>query len=103
VAVAGFALAPRPALITTAFVATAAFVDPGLLANSPTGQLAVELALLLPVLLLFGRGAMALRYLLNAVKELRAARAEIAQQAADRERARIARDLHDLLGDTVCR
>jgi two-component system sensor histidine kinase DesK len=101
VAVAGFALAPRPASITIAFVATAAFLDAGLLANSPAGQLALQLALLLPVLLLFGGGAMALRYLLNALKELRAARAEIAQQAADRERARIARDLHDLLGHSL--
>jgi two-component system sensor histidine kinase DesK len=99
--VAGFALAPRPALITIAFVATASIFDAFLLDNVPSGQVALRLALVFPVLVLFGGGAMALRYLLNTLAELRAARAEIAQQAADRERARIARDLHDLLGHSL--
>ena len=99
--VAGFALAPRLALITIACVATAALLEAVLLANVPAGQLAFQLALVFPGLLLFGGGAMALRYLLNTLAELRAARAEIAQQAADRERARIARDLHDLLGHSL--
>jgi two-component system sensor histidine kinase DesK len=102
-AVAGVALAPRLALITIAFVATASILDAVLLdaANLPAGRLALQLALVVPPLLLFGGGAMALRYLLNTLAELRAARAEIAQQAADRERARIARDLHDLLGHSL--
>jgi two-component system sensor histidine kinase DesK len=99
--VAGFALAPRLALITIAFVATASIFDAFLLDNVPSGQVALRLALVFPVLVLFGGGAMALRYLLNTLAELRAARAEIAQQAADRERARIARDLHDLLGHSL--
>jgi two-component system, NarL family, sensor histidine kinase DesK len=102
-AVAGFALAPRLALLTIACVATASILDAVLLdgANLPAGRLALRLALVVPVVLLFGGGAMALRYLLNTVAELRAARAELAQQAADRERARIARDLHDLLGHSL--
>ena len=99
--VAGFALAPRLALVTIACVGTAALLEAVLLANVPAGQLALQLALVFPGLLLFGGGAMALRYLLNTLAELRAARAEIAQQAADRERARIARDLHDLLGHSL--
>jgi two-component system sensor histidine kinase DesK len=44
---------------------------------------------------------MALRYLLATLRELRTARAEIAQHAADQERSRIARDLHDLLGHNL--
>jgi two-component system, NarL family, sensor histidine kinase DesK len=99
--VAGFALAPRLALISIACVATASILDAVLLDNVPFGQVALRLALVFPVLLLFGGGAMALRYLLNTLAELRAARVEIAQQAADRERARIARDLHDLLGHSL--
>src|SRR5213076_1292388 len=80
---------------------TVSLLTPVLLDNVPFGQVALRLALVFPVLLLFGGGAMALRYLLNTLAELRAARAEIAQQAADRERARIARDLHDLLGHSL--
>jgi two-component system sensor histidine kinase DesK len=100
-AVAGFALAPRLASLTIACIATASLLEVVLLANVPAGQLALRLALVVPVVLLFGGGAMALRYLLNTLAELQAARAEIAQQAADRERARIARDLHDLLGHSL--
>jgi two-component system sensor histidine kinase DesK len=100
-ALAGFALAQRLALITIAVLAAASLVDAVLLDKSPAGRVALQLALLFPVLLLFGGGAMALRYLLNMLAELRTARAEIAQQAADRERARIARDLHDLLGHSL--
>src|SRR5439155_12222174 len=76
-AVAGFALAPRLALLNIACVATASILDAVLLdgANLPAGRLALRLALVVPVVLLFGGGAMALRYLLNTVAELRAARA----------------------------
>jgi two-component system sensor histidine kinase DesK len=100
-AVAGFALAPRLALIAIAFVTTASLVGTVLLASVASGQPAIRLALIVPVVLLFGGGAMVLRYLLNTLAELRAARAEIALQAADRERVRIARDLHDLLGHSL--
>jgi two-component system sensor histidine kinase DesK len=88
-------------VITIACVATASILDAVLLDTVPAGQVALRLALVFPVVLLFGGGAMALRYLLNTLAELRAARAAIAQQAADRERARIARDLHDLLGHSL--
>ena len=100
-AVAGFALPSRLALVTIALVTIASLFEAVLLGNVGSGQLAIQLALVVPVVLLFGGGAMALRYLLNTLAELRAARAEIAQQAADRERARIARDLHDLLGHSL--
>ena len=99
--VAGFALVPRVALIAIAFVSAAAVLDAVLLDSRPAGRVALQLALLFPSLSLFGGGAMALRYLLKALAELRAARAEIGQQAADRERVRIARDLHDLLGHSL--
>jgi two-component system, NarL family, sensor histidine kinase DesK len=99
--VAGFALVPRVALIAIAFVSAAAVLDAALLDSRPAGRLALQIALLFPSLSIFGGGAMALRYLLNTLAELRAARAEIAHQAADRERVRIARDLHDLLGHSL--
>jgi two-component system sensor histidine kinase DesK len=88
-------------LLSIACIATTAILDAVLLDTAPAGQVALRLALVFPVLLLFGGGAMALRYLLHMMAELRAARAEIAHQAADRERARIARDLHDLLGHSL--
>jgi len=99
--VAGFGLSPRGALIGIAFVAGGSIVDTLLLAQSLTQELVLHLAIYIPVILLFGGGAMALRYLLQALAELRAARVEIAQHATDRERARIARDLHDLLGHSL--
>ncbi len=101
VAVAGFALAPRLALITIAFVSTASILDAAWLDTGPAGRVALQLALVVPASLVFGGSAMAFRYLLNTLAELRAARAVIAQQASDRERARIARDLHDLLGHSL--
>lgn len=99
--VAGFGLAPRPAVITIGAITATSIADSVLVADQPASSQAVQLALRVPVVLLFGGGAAALRYLINTVAELRAARAEIAQHAADRERARIARDLHDLLGHSL--
>jgi two-component system, NarL family, sensor histidine kinase DesK len=99
--VAGFAFGPRAALIAIAIVSAASVLDAVLLDSRPADRVALQLALLFPSLLLFGGGAMALRYFLNTLAELRAARAEISQQAADRERVRIARDLHDLLGHSL--
>lgn len=98
---AGFGLTPVVALIGIAFVAGISIGDTLLLSHSITPELMVQLALYVPVVLLFGGGAMALRLLINTLAELRVARAEIAQYAADRERARIARDLHDLLGHSL--
>src|SRR5262249_5307974 len=65
------------------------------------GEAAVELAVIAPQLLLAGVAAMGLRYLLDVQAELRAARALIARLAAEEERARISRDLHDLLGHSL--
>jgi two-component system sensor histidine kinase DesK len=99
--VAGFGLSPSIALAAIALVGVVSIADTLLLAQSLTPELVVQLALYIPVILLFGGGAMALRYLLQALTELREARVEIAQHATDRERARIARDLHDLLGHSL--
>jgi len=99
--VAGFRLAPRPAVITIGAITAISIADSVLVANKPASSQAVQVALYVPGLLLFGGGAMALRYLITTVAELRAARAETAHHAADRERARIARDLHDLLGHSL--
>src|SRR5207244_11998939 len=96
--VAGFALPTSHALVAFVVVAATMISEGILLAKLPTAQLILQLVLTLPSVVLFGGGAMGLRLLLATVAELRAARAEVAQQAADRERSRIARDLHDLLG-----
>lgn len=99
--VAGFALPTRRALIAFLLVAATMIGEGILLAKLPVAQLIVQLVLVLPSVALFGGGAMGLRYLLATLAELRAARAEVAQHAADRERSRIARDLHDLLGHNL--
>lgn len=99
--VAGFALATRRALVAFVLVAAIMIVEGILLAKLPLGQLILQLVLILPAVALFGGSAMGLRYLLTTLAELRAARAEIGQHAADEERTRIARDLHDLLGHSL--
>lgn len=99
--VAGFALPTRRALIAFFLVAATMIGEGILLARLPAAQLILQLVLILPSVALFGGGAMGLRYLLTTLAQLRAARAEIAQHAADRERSRIARDLHDLLGHNL--
>jgi two-component system, NarL family, sensor histidine kinase DesK len=72
-----------------------------LLTRLPVAELILGLAVVGPVVALFGGGAMGLRYLLSTLADLRAARAEIAQHAVGQERSRIARDLHDLLGHSL--
>lgn len=53
------------------------------------------------VLLLLGGGAVAARRLLETTEALRMAREQIAQLAVEEERHRFARDLHDLLGQSL--
>lgn len=56
----------------------------------------------LAVILLMGGGSLyGAARLVRAVDELYAARAELAQVAVGRERLRISRDLHDLLGHSL--
>jgi len=62
-----------------------------------TGRLDLRLLIELAI----GGAAMAVRHLTIIVDELRAAREELAHRAADAERLRIARDLHDLLGHSL--
>jgi len=52
-------------------------------------------------LLLGAGGLFAAARLVRAIEDLRAARAELAELAVGRERLRISRDLHDLLGHTL--
>jgi two-component system, NarL family, sensor histidine kinase DesK len=99
--VAGFALPTRQALGAFVVVAATMIVEGILLAKLPTAPLILQLVLILPSVALFGGGAMGLRFLLATLAELRAARAEVAGRAADQERSRIARDLHDLLGQNL--
>ena len=100
--VAGFSLRARLAVITLVSVsAVTTFDGILLLTKAPTQQVVFQAALVIPIALLFGVGAMGLRYLLATVSQLRAARAEVAGHAAEQERTRIARDLHDLLGHNL--
>ena len=99
--VAGFSLRTRVALVTLACISAVAIVDGILVTPAPIGKVVLDATLVIPIAALFGGGAMALRYLLTTLADLRTARAEIARHAADEERMRIARDLHDLLGHNL--
>jgi two-component system sensor histidine kinase DesK len=96
--VAGFSLPTGAAIVALVCMAAVAGADGFLIVRSPNEQVVLDAALVLPLAALFGGGAMGVRYLLRTVSELRAARTEIARHAADQERMRIARDLHDVLG-----
>ncbi len=50
---------------------------------------------------LFGAGLFVATRLVSALDELRAARAELAATVVDRERVRVSRDLHDLVGQSL--
>lgn len=99
--VAGFGLRPRPALISIGLIGLTNLIDQLLLLKAPVGEVVLQSVLIIPTVVIFGVGAMGLRYLFRTLSELRRARAEIAQNAADQERTRIARDLHDLLGHSL--
>ena len=99
--IAGFGLSLRPALIVLTVLGVVSMVDGIVLAGSLTGKVVLGTVLVFPGVFLFGGSAMGLRYLLSTLAQLRAARTEIVQHATDRERARIARDLHDLLGNSL--
>ena len=97
--VAGFSLRARLAVIALVSVSAVTTIDGILLLmKAPTQQVVFQAALVIPIAVLFGGGGIGLRYLLATVSELRVARAEVAGHAAEQERTRIARDLHDLLG-----
>jgi two-component system, NarL family, sensor histidine kinase DesK len=99
--VAGFSLPPRRAVIALGLVGAVSLLELILLVRVPMGEAVLEGVLVVPALVLFGGSTMGLRYLLDTLSQLRAARAEIAQHAAGQERYRIARDLHDLLGQSL--
>jgi two-component system sensor histidine kinase DesK len=99
--VAGFSLPTRIAIVALACIAAVAGTDGFLISRTPNGRAVLDAAIVVPIGLLFGGGAMGVRYLLRTVSDLRSARAEIARHAADKERMRIARDLHDLLGHNL--
>jgi len=99
--IAGFGLPPRRAVIALSVVGVVTMVDGIAVAHSLTGTVVLQTVLVAPGVLLFGGSAMGLRYLLSTLAALRAARTEIVQHATDNERARISRDLHDLLGNSL--
>lgn len=99
--VAGFGFRPRPGLAAVAVLSAVSLADTLIGLGLSAQENVVEVSVLLPQVLLFGLGAMGLRYLLDVLAELRAARSQIARLAVDEERARISRDLHDLLGHSL--
>jgi two-component system, NarL family, sensor histidine kinase DesK len=99
--IAGFGLSPRRAVIALSVLGVVSIVDGIALAHSLTGQVVLQTVLVAPGVLLFGGSAMGLRFLLSTLEALRVARNEIVRHATDRERARISRDLHDLLGNSL--
>lgn len=94
-AVVAAALALPPVVAATAIVAlvAAAMLTAWVVAGVVEPRLLIQLAI--------GGAAMAVRLLAIMVQQLREARGELARRAADEERLRIARDLHDLLGRSL--
>lgn len=78
------------------FAAVAAFVPPLVPAWRAGVQVDLGVTLLLVALAMFG-----FFKIIEANDQLSAARAEVARLAAENERTRIARDLHDLLGHSL--
>ncbi|MYW68972.1 sensor histidine kinase [Streptomyces sp. SID8379] len=81
----------RPAIVGT----TAVMVGVGLLLDTDP-----QYWLIVPALL-GGFSMIGVRELVRTTRELREARAQVAQLAANEERLRLARDLHDLLGHSL--
>lgn len=92
----GAALPPRLARLTIPAVSA---LLTGIALAVPGGE-AYLASLLLPALL-GGFAMTGVRELVRTTRELRAARATVAQLAANEERLRLARDLHDLLGHSL--
>src|SRR5215813_8521649 len=99
--VAGFGLPRRRALIAISIIALVSVIEPFIGTTLPLEEVVVASLILLFEVVLFGLAAMGLRYLLEVQTELKAARAQVARLAVEEERARISRDLHDLLGHSL--
>jgi len=99
--VAGFGFRARTGIAVIGGLSVISVADSLMGVGLPAREAAVEVVVLLPQMLLWGLGAMGLRYLLDVLSELRAARQQVARLAVEEERARISRDLHDLLGHSL--
>jgi two-component system, NarL family, sensor histidine kinase DesK len=100
---AGFSLRPRRALwaqLGLCSVATVAVAGRARLSTDPRSALFPDL-MMLALIVLAGAAAVAVNELQQANRQLRTAQAEIGRLAVEEERARFARDVHDLLGHTL--
>lgn len=93
VVAAGLALPPVVAASVITALVAAAMLAAWFVAGVVELRLLIQLAI--------GAAAMAVRLLAIVVQELSKARVELARRAADEERLRIGRDLHDLLGHSL--
>jgi two-component system sensor histidine kinase DesK len=93
VVAAGLALPPVTALSAIVVLVAAAMLAAWFMTGVVDLRLLIQLAI--------GGAAMAVRLLAIVVQQLREVRGELARRAADEERLRIARDLHDLLGRSL--
>ena len=102
--VAGFAYPPRLAvaavlgLITLGMAVSLPAV--GAL-GLPSSDVVALVLITVAQLLLIGFGAIGGAWLVRTIEELRAARERLAQLAVEQERARFARDVHDLMGHSL--
>src|SRR6266702_2312984 len=102
---AAMLLPPRPGLAAVAGIVIAynlwTDADGAAFAYASLPSLIWSISYLTTALLLGAGGLFAAARLVRAIEDLRAARAELAELAVGRERLRISRDLHDLLGHTL--
>ncbi|HYM50532.1 MAG TPA: sensor histidine kinase [Candidatus Limnocylindrales bacterium] len=102
IAVAGYGLPVRLAIPAIAGVILLSTVSTGLqIGPLPGGEVVVAEAIAGLQLVLYGTAAIGVGALVRTIAELHVARETIARLAVEEERARFARDLHDLIGHSL--
>jgi two-component system, NarL family, sensor histidine kinase DesK len=100
-AAAGLALPVRSAIVAVSILMV---LSAGMSIGIDGGVLQADWLQIIPLVLLvrgLGLDMIGLARLSNAIRDLHAARRELARLKVEEERSRLARDLHDLLGQTL--